>query len=109
MTSFDLHSADVDDLPGWSPPPGTSWEVNIQVLFHGESFQFQLCSLEWLAQRLATDGCVLTGRRAVVKDYSFGSLVSAIERVVCECERTDWDAFATRLNWYMQWEFENAR
>lgn len=107
MSEFRLHSSDVDDLANWSPPGDEPWEVNIQVLFDGESFQFQLCSVAWVLRRLVEEGCVLTGRRAIVKSYRYETLVQAITRVVDASASKSWDQFAKKLNWYMQWEFEN--
>lgn len=107
MSEFELHSADIDDLTSWNPDASSVWEANIQVFVHGESFQFQLCSLPWLMERLAASECVLLGRTAIVRNYSYERLIRAIEHAMDEARDPDWMNFARSLNWYMQWESEN--
>jgi len=110
MKEFSIDSVDTDaPLSEWKPDDTQPWEVNIHVSFGGEGFQFQLCSLAWLIERLGREGCVLVGRRAICRNYSYAGLVKSVERAVEECEDKDWDTFARRLNWYMQWEFESYR
>ena len=90
-----------------APPKGELWEVNVQVLIDNESFQFQLCSLAWVGSAIVGGRCLMTGRRAIVEEYSYAILRDAIDRVILECEYPDYAQFARGLNWYMQWEFEN--
>lgn len=112
-----ITSADVEDLETYSPSPGTAWLVQADVTLAGENdppggdiFQFEVCSEEWIMERLR-EGPVFAGRLVIVRRFDYAAFWRSIEQKIAgiAAQSSSWEEFARAANWFMAWEFENYR
>lgn len=108
-----LHSPDVYDLEGWTPPDPSCFAVLVQA-FVGpqgaegeESFDFVVCTPEWLREKHGRDAVVLGRHHIILFEYDFDRLRGAIENVVRSAEGRDWKEVARLIARHGKWEFED--
>ncbi|MCH9648384.1 MAG: immunity 8 family protein [Deltaproteobacteria bacterium] len=108
-----LHSPDVDDLETWAPESGACFGVLVQA-FVGpqngkgeESFDFTVCSPEWLARRHGRNAAVLGRHHLLLFDYDFDEVRRAIESVINSAEGQNWQEIASKIARHGKWEFED--
>lgn len=110
-----LHSPDVHDLDAWTPDDGACFGLLVQVLVGPrdgegeESFDFTVCSPEWLAQEHGKDAAVLGRHHLLLFDYDIKKVRKAIESVVNSAEGSDWREVASQIARHGKWEFEDYR
>jgi hypothetical protein len=77
----------------------------------GESFDFIVCSPEWLMRRCESEGFVAGYHHLVVRvqDYSNEKLRQFVEGWVSSVEGLDWQTIADKLRMLGAWEFEDYR
>ena len=110
-----LHSPDAWDLRTFQPGDPLDFCILVQAMVRPldgpgeESFDFILCTPQWIARELERDDVVWGRARLIVSRYSY----QALERTVLTlCQRTDgknWSEVAERLNRWTAWEFEDYR
>lgn len=107
-----LMSLEVHDLSSWAPE-SDEWAIGIRILAGPddgpgeESFDFTMCSVEWLATKVRRDGLV-DGRHLLVADgFNWEALKSYVERRVRQSEGDSWGEVAERLGRLGHWEFED--
>lgn len=110
-----LHSPDVHDLEAWAPEDSGCFGLLVQA-FVGprggegeESFDFIVCSPEWLARKHGKDAAVLGRHHLLLFKYDIEKIRKAIESVVERAEGSDWEEVAGKIARYGQWEFEDYR
>ena len=107
------HSPDVRNLEEWRPPDPTCLGVLLQVLIGPtddvgeESFDFMVCTPNWLRKEYGDDGVILGRAHVVVFHYKFASIRARLERLVSSFDASTWDELATKLSRYAHWEFED--
>jgi hypothetical protein len=108
-----LHSPDVHDLETWVPEGGACFGLLVQALVGPqdgegeESFDFTVCSPEWLARKHGGDAVVFGRHHLFLLDYNFEKVRRAIESIVDSVEGNDWQEIASKIARYGKWEFED--
>lgn len=108
-----LHSPDVPDLESWIPVEPECFGFLLQVLVGPwgedgeESFDFVVCSPEWLKRKYGEDAVILGRHHVLMFQYNFAHLKDAIESMVSRAEGRDWSEVATKIARYGAWEFED--
>ena len=108
-----LHSPDVLDLRGYTPPVSDDFSVLIQILagplgLDGEeSFDIEVLTPKRLASRVAQKGPVSGCHLLIVECFDYASIEKWIHRAVTSCEGSDWQEVAERLGRVGRWEFED--
>ena len=74
-----------------------------------ESFQFEVCTPGWLAERVRPGGPT-NGRHFVIVDgFHWPTIRAYFERLVTQCQGADWTEVTTKLARYGHYEFEDYR
>ncbi|HEX4499328.1 MAG TPA: immunity 8 family protein [Thermoanaerobaculia bacterium] len=108
-----FHSPDVYDLEGWVPADPACFGFLLQALIGPadgegeESFDFIVCSPEWLKEKYGEAGVILGRHHIIMFDYNFEHLRRTLESLVARIEGKDWRGLATRIARYGAWEFED--
>lgn len=109
----DFYSPDVDDLVSWRPADPTRFGFLLQVMVGPsdgegeESFDFVVCSPEWLRGNSGEDRLVVGRHHILLFEYDYDLLKKAIERIVDDAGGSDWTEIATKIGRYGKWEFED--
>ena len=104
----------VEHLPTWRPE-AVGWSVGIRLLIGPsggrgeESFDVTVCDIEWVAQRVQTEGLVDGRHTLVVDGFHWQSVLSFLQRRVASLEADTWPELATKLSRLGYWEFEDYR
>lgn len=100
-----LHSPDLLDLQNFGilveaaiGPAGEEGE---------EVFSFLVCTPQWVADKLKTNGYEWGRHYLFVSTYNYAIILQAIEQICGTIEASDWEKAATILGRYGQWEFED--
>jgi hypothetical protein len=108
-----LHSPDVPDLRGYTPPAGDDFSVLIQI-FAGpvgsdgeESFDIEVVTPNRLASRAAEKGPISGRHLLIVESFDYASIERWIRAAVAACDGSDWAQVADRLARIGRWEFED--
>ncbi len=110
-----FHSPDVDDLDSWRPADPRCFGFLLQVLVGpsdgpgAESFDFVVCSLEWLRSNYGGDGLVFGRHHVLLFEYDFDRVRKAIEGIVSKASGSDWSEVASKIARYGKWELEDYR
>lgn len=107
-----LHSPDVPDLARWRPTEEEHFGILLQV-FVGpsdgpgqESFDFVVCSPEWLRRKYGDDAVIFCRNHILLFRYDFSILQAAVESLVSRVSGDSWNEIASKLARYGLWEFE---
>jgi hypothetical protein len=110
-----LHSPNVFDLKNYAPQEGEPVGLLIQAMIgpHNgsgeESFDFVVCTPEWLASQMPESGYTFGRHHLVVRRYDYATIWSAIEDLCNQATGQNWHSVAAFLNRYGKWEFEDYR
>ena len=110
-----LHSPDARDLELWKPVDPTCFCLCVQALAGPlggegeESFDFVVCTPEWLRVKHGDEAVVLGRHHILVFNYDYKRLRRQIEQVVNSAEGPDWSTVAERIARHGHWEFEDYR
>ena len=110
-----FHSPDVHDLARWVPSEPSCFGFLLQVLVGpadgdgNESFDFVVCTPEWLRQKYGQDAVIVAKHHLLVFRYDFRAIESAIHSLVSSIEGGSWSELARQLSRYGRWEFEDYR
>jgi hypothetical protein len=63
------------------------------------------------ALRARSKGNVIISQRAtlVIADYRWKDIISALEKIVSDCDSDTWDMAVTKLQRYFTWEYEGMK
>jgi hypothetical protein len=108
-----LHSPDVFDLESFYPADYECFGFLLQAMFGTEgdegedSFDMIVCTPKWLEQKLA-ERVIFSGRHhLIVKEYSFITIRSFLEKYARRCSGETWQEVAQKLSRVGRWEFED--
>ena len=107
-----LGSLYVEDLSSWIPD-ADEWAVGIQIVAGPvdgpgeETFNLTVCSVAWVALRVAQDGIFDGRHHLVLAGFRWDLVRSYIERRVKLCEGHSWKEVANCLGRLGYWEFED--
>ena len=110
-----FHSPDIADLDAYTPPNPTNFAFQLQVMAGPkgaageESFDLEVCTPEWLAERLRTDKVVIGRHHLMVTDYDWPPISAFIRTWVGNCEGDTWEQVALKIGRLGHWEFEDYR
>jgi len=108
-----LHSPDVHDLVHWIPSDPACFGFLLQVLIGPadttgeESFDFVVCTPEWLRQAHGEAAVILARHQVLVFRYDFPAIETALRCLVSSVEGRSWRELARELSRYGKWEFED--
>jgi hypothetical protein len=107
-----LSSPDVDDLRNYAPGE-EAFRVMIRALIgpangrEDESFDFEVCSPEWLLQKLEHEQ-VISGRfRLFMTAFSYEVIEQFVLKQIAQATGANWSEVANKLARWSQWEFED--
>ncbi len=110
-----LFSLNIDDLDRFVPANPLVFRVPIRLIAGPqgeegeESFDFEVCSPDWLATEIAEGEVILLRHRVLMKSFNFEAVRNFVERFVHGCEGATWDDVASKLGRLGHWEFEDYR
>ena len=110
-----FHSPDITDLDAYMPPDPTNFAFQLQVMAGPkgaageESFDLEVCTPEWLGERLRTDSVVMGRHHLIVADYDWNRISAFITKWVGKCEGDTWQEVALKVGRLGHWEFEDYR
>jgi len=109
-----LHSADLD-LQRDAPADTTNFGIPVQAMIGSrgedgeESFEFMVCSLNWLARELSQRGYVLGRHYLFVEHWDFKLVWNVINKLCTSTSGESWEEVAQKLSRWGYWEFEDYR
>jgi hypothetical protein len=110
-----LHSPDAWDLRTFQPADPLNFGILVQAMVGPpdgpgeESFDFILCTPQWIAHELERDDVVWGRARLIVSGYSHEALERTVLKLCQRIEGKDWTEVAERLSRWTTWEFEDYR
>lgn len=108
-----FHSPDVSDLNSWTPPDPTCFGFLLQVLVGPqdaegeESFDFVVCTPDWLRERRGEQAVVLGRHHILLFEYDFERIKKALTEIVGKASGESWPDVASKIARYGRWEFED--
>jgi len=108
-----LHSPDVRDLGSYVPEDRRRFGFLVQLMAGPsdsegeESFDFILCSPEWLAQELRPNDVLIGRHHLIVREYNYGAVLRFLEDYCKQCVGNTWEEVALQLGRLGKWEFED--
>ncbi len=109
-----LFSPDISELEKFIPEDSTNFSIFVQALvgpIEGkgeESFDFTICTSEWLKDKYSGE-IVFLRNLILVDHFDFKKIKERVEDLVRSLSGKDWNDFAIQLSRYGHWEFENYR
>jgi hypothetical protein len=110
-----MHSPEVHDLAGWVPSEPSCFGFLLQLLVGPdesdgeESFDFVVCTPEWLRQKYGESAAIMARHHLLVFKYDFDAIETALRSLVASLEGGSWPELARQLSRYGKWEFEDYR
>lgn len=110
-----FHSPDVYDLKSWVPDDPHCFGFLLQVMAGimdeegADSFDFMVCTPEWLRANNNDDDVVLARHHLIVFSYDFERISTRIKELINQTGGENWSEFAEKLARHGQWEFEDYR
>lgn len=104
-----LHSPDADPLQEFQPTDPECFGILVQAMVGPagqdgeESFDFILCTPQWLA--LQKPGIVLGIHHLIVHRYDYATLEIFVRDFCAKCEGETWAVVAQRVGALGRWEF----
>ncbi len=108
-----LHSPDMMNLEVDLPANSKNFGVLVQALVGPsdgpgeESFDFVVCSTEYLSGILSCQGFIFGRNYLVVEDYSYELIYGAIESLCNSISGSTWREIALKLGQFGKWEFDD--
>ena len=108
-----LHSPDVHDLKTFVPPDPFRFGLLIQAMIGPEdedgeeSFDFFVCTPQWLNEELEHKQHVLGRHRLFVRRYDMLSIERVMKHLCSQAAGSDWSEISEFLSRYGKWEFED--
>jgi hypothetical protein len=106
-----LFSSDLDDLRSYAP--GETFCVTLRILIGpsglpGEdSFDFEVCSPDWLAAAVDRDVLVSGRFHLFMARFDYEAVERYVAKRVAQATGTDWAEVAAKLARWSRWEFED--
>ncbi|MEV6604365.1 immunity 8 family protein [Kutzneria sp. NPDC051319] len=107
-----LHTPDID-VDTYAPEDPANFMFLVQLLAGPndgpgeESFDFEVCTPAWLADRVRESG-PLNGRHLVIVDrFHWPTIRACFERLVNQCTGATWSEVTEKLSRYGHHEFED--
>lgn len=108
-----LHSPDVPNLETYCPENRENFGILVQAMFGPfgidgeESFDFLVCTPEWLAQRLSAN-VIYSGRHHLIcARYDYFRLTEYVKNYAEKIAGENWKEVASKLARLGKWEFED--
>jgi len=107
-----LHSPDIEDLSSYSPPNGTVFGFLLQMMVNPigesgeESFDFFICTPDWIKEKSKEEKIVPCNQMLVVEQYDYYAIVRFLTKLCESCTGDTWQECAMKLNRFGRWEFE---
>ena len=108
-----FYCTEIDDLSNWIPDDPTCFSICLRAIVgpHGsegeESFDFIVCTPEWLRVEYDDDDVIFARHHVIVFRYDFDRIRSRIEGLVRRTGGESWREVAEKIGRYGQWEFED--
>lgn len=108
-----LISPDTPDLERYRPD-NEAFAISVQAIVgpNGaegeESFDFTICTPEWIRQRYG-DEIIIGLHHLIVPSYDHAKIAAFIEKFVSTCFGDNWTEVARKLTRLGSWEFEDYR
>lgn len=108
-----LHSPDAFDLRAFAPEDPTNVGIVVQAMIGpddgaaSESFDFLVCTPNWLKAQLRTDGARVGRHHLIVDAFDFAMIEASIRALCDRAAGPDWKSVASYLGRYGKWEFED--
>lgn len=109
-----IHSPDTSELESFHPDNADNFSILIQVLVGtdenegGESFDFIVCTSDWLKEKYRGEIAFLRNL-ILVDQFNYEDIKNRIEKLVQSISGNDWNDYAVKLSRYGAWEFEDYR
>ncbi len=109
-----LHSPDCDDLKSFEPSDPCDFALLVQAMIGpadgnaAESFDFTVCSTDWIRRRAACAPMVGLHHMLVAK-YDYDKIEGTVRDFCAKCQGSTWQAVAAKLNGLGRWEFDDYR
>lgn len=110
-----LHSPDVFDLKAYEPPDPSNFCILVQAMVGPlggnveESFDFLVCTPNWLQNELAKNDYVFGRHYLFLPEYEYELLHKALVTLCNRFSEHNWQAIAEKLGRYGRWEFEDYK
>lgn len=110
-----LHSPDAFDLRTFQPADPLNFGILVQAMVGPlggqgeESFDFVMCTPQWIAHELKREDAIWGRARLVVARYSYQTLEKTVLDLCRRAEGKNWQQVAEQLNRWATWEFEDYR
>jgi hypothetical protein len=110
-----LHSPDVEDLRTFKPRDPTNFSVFVQAMIGpdgddaSESFDLTVCTPQWIAETIASQGPMIGLHHIVVDSFDYGVLFKAVQSFCSRCEGPNWQVVGTKVGRLGRWEFDEYR
>jgi hypothetical protein len=107
-----LHTPDIDPYT-FIPDDSERFMFLVQMLAGPageqgeESFQFEVCTPQWLHDRIRREGPINGRHHVIVDAFNWPGLQAYFQRLVAGCTGADWHEITTKLSRYGHWEFED--
>ncbi len=72
-----------------------------------ESFDFLVCTPEWLEARHASEPCVFGRGVILVFSYDLSFIRKMVERLCSSASSDNWNGIAAKIDRYADWEFSS--
>lgn len=106
-----LFSSDVEDLASYAP--GDTFCVTLRALIGPlgsageESFDFGVCSPNWLAAEVEREGIVAGRFYVIAATFDYEAIRRHVAKRIAQASGADWNEVAAKLARWFQWEFED--
>jgi hypothetical protein len=98
-----ISSPDAPNLQSFVPEVRNHFCLRIEAEIgprggHGhEVFAVEVCTPQWLADRVAIDGYLCSRHYLDVQEYNYGVIRRQLERLLTRLEARDWEALANKI------------
>jgi hypothetical protein len=103
----------VFDLERYAPEEPECFGLLVQAmigpenLVGEESFDFVVCSPQWLATHMPADGYLFGRHYLLLARYDYATMRRAIQKVCDQAQGPTWDVVGALISRYGRWEFED--
>jgi Immunity protein 8 len=73
----------------------------------GHDYSLGVCTPRWLNHNVQKEGSIWGRHLLVVNHYDAQEIRAAIEKMIDQCERSDWAQTSVVLSRFFSWEFED--
>lgn len=110
-----LHSPDIYDLESYIPLEKENFGFLLQAFIGPkdiegeESFDIELCTPQWINEKLDKLNIMKGCHLLIVKEYNFTNIRNYINGYVEKCYGENWIDIANQLSAIGRWEFDNYK